>query len=196
MSPLLDMINHNATVTTKAKVVDGILELSTNQCFGMGQKIMISYGELTNLETLVDYGFVTTTNPHNEECVHVKVMTRRPTTVSSTLVSVTVQSNGVVDNISLATLRRALADTQEMAAVAAADGGGPLASFWRPLSRRNEMEVSGLLSAYLCGAAESARGGSMEIAERDPLVRAYLLERALLLERAVQRLDEALEASL
>eukprot|EP00977_Amphora_coffeiformis_P013155 scaffold3400_cov169-Amphora_coffeaeformis.AAC.19 len=192
MSPLLDMINHNAAITTKAKVVDDTLIITTNQSFAVGEEVVISYGELTNLETLVDYGFVaTTTNPHNEESVHVKVMTREPT-LSSTLVRVTVQANGVVDDLSLATLRQALANPQELAA---AVDNGPLA-FWQPLSDRNEMEVSGLLSAYLYDAAESARAGSLEVGRKDPVVQTYLLERALLLERAVQRLDEALEAAL
>lgn len=194
MTPLLDMINHDPAVRTTAQVVVNeqtpCLELRTpHVAYNAGDEVTISYGPLTNVETLADYGFVTPgNNPYNVETVTVP-----PFVGQATPVRIAVQANGSMDDLCLAPLRQALATAAEHA-VAAANNSD--AGYYQALSTRNEMEVGGLVSAALYDAVERAQEGAAATIDDDAVVHLYLTERAKTLTAALQRVDAKLEAAL
>ena len=200
LTPLLDMINHDPTVTTKAYIqqtVDNnregdqsclVLE-APGHAHAKGQPVQISYGPLSNADTLVDYGFVTSNNPYNTETINVR-WKGQPTPLS-----VAIEADYTMDASWLAPIRRALATPAECRQVLEAsseDGrdGDSSTAFLQPISSRNEMEVQGVLSAALYDAVEQATEGAARASR--PVIQQYLDERARLLTQAMNRVDEAL----
>lgn len=87
MTPVLDLFNHDSSVKTKASVSDdNVLSLNLiDFSFQAGLEVFISYGDLTNLDTLCSYGFVTPTdNPFNTESIEVRIIRRPPLTITVT----------------------------------------------------------------------------------------------------------------
>lgn len=86
MTPILDMINHDSSVPTKARLDKNkgfagegdVLYLTSGKSYHKGDEAFISYGNLNNLDTLADYGFVMESNPCNVESVTVRMMRREP----------------------------------------------------------------------------------------------------------------------
>mmetsp|Transcript_26289 Transcript_26289/g.55899 ORF Transcript_26289/g.55899 Transcript_26289/m.55899 type:complete len:352 (-) Transcript_26289:881-1936(-) len=189
MTPILDMISHDGSVPTRARVSEDkgfagsgdILCLSSGSPYSKGEEAFISYGNLANIDTLSDYGFVTENNPCNSESVGVQMMRREP-------LSVTVFADGSVDSGAKATLRYYLANEEELEIFSSLDTkGSGLGILARPLSDRNELDVQSFIASTLDEATYDAKSGAAEAAD-DGLVSLYLNERARLLDRAIQRI--------
>jgi len=203
MTPLLDMMNHDPTVKTKAQVLGRkdknkekgfqkdelllpngpVLELSSfDRTYSAGDEVFISYGDLTNLETLTNYGFVADDNPCNVECLDVRLI------LSPDPVRVAVASDGTIAIETLAILRRMLANGNE----AKNKSKETLDDFMKPLSENNELEVLSFLATELDMSSKSARRGALEAAtiREDRLVTSYLATRAVTFERAIESIKE------
>eukprot|EP00978_Attheya_sp_CCMP212_P000694 scaffold1386_cov55-Attheya_sp.AAC.5 len=197
MTPMLDMFNHDGIVSTKARVsveeedMD-VLSLQVNAPFSKGSQVYISYGDLSNLDTLCDYGFISsdsdTPNPCNYESLNVQLIRRPP-------FQVTVFLDGSVDVASLANLRSYLADAEDLKILVDDNGDANasmgLGAFSKPLSERNELDVQSFLASTLDEAIEMARSGA-ETAEGagDLLVANYLSQRATLLDKGLERIKQ------
>ena len=175
LTPLLDMLNHDGSVRTSASIAVGELFLQVHCSFAAGNEVFISYGDLTNLDTLWDYGFVTADNPYNAETVEVQII-RQPS------LKVTVAADGSIQNSALTSLRRYLATTKEVDEQR--QSGDNILAFSKPISERNEMEVFAFLATELNEAATEAKSGARE-AEEDDLVRTYLHERSKTLQKGL-----------
>ena len=201
MAPLLDMMNHDPTIKTKAKVLgrkdknkekgfqkDSLprgpaLELSIlDHSFSAGNEIFMSYGDMTNLDTLCDYGFVADNNPCNVECLDVRLI------LSPEPVKVAVASDGTIALETLALLRRLLANGEELKG----KNRDQLADFMEPLSENNELEVLSFLATELDMSSKAARRGSLEAAtvREDRMVTSYLSTRAATFEQAIETIKE------
>eukprot|EP00581_Thalassiosira_minuscula_P015263 CAMPEP_0183717774 /NCGR_PEP_ID=MMETSP0737-20130205/11270_1 /TAXON_ID=385413 /ORGANISM="Thalassiosira miniscula, Strain CCMP1093" /LENGTH=351 /DNA_ID=CAMNT_0025947251 /DNA_START=66 /DNA_END=1121 /DNA_ORIENTATION=+ len=189
MTPILDMITHDGSVPTRARLNEDkgfagsgdILCLSSGKSYAKGDEAFISYGSLSNLDTLADYGFVTENNPLNTESIGVNMMRREP-------FSITVYADGSVDSGAKATLRYYLANEEELEIFSTLDTkGSGLGILAKPLSDRNEVDVQSFIASTLDEAAYDARYGA-EDAEKDGVVSLYLNERAKLLDLAIQRI--------
>jgi hypothetical protein len=189
LTPVLDMINHDCTVKTSAKVKNGnfLLDVSADSIqaeespsmlslFKQLAEVKISYGDFTNLHTLVNYGFVESNNPCNTESFKVGVI-RHPTIVAS------VQPNGSIDPVSVGSIRRILATPQELENK---DIEGLIVPF---LSERNEMDTYALLAGFLEESYYDAKSGAAA-AREDPLIRGYLNCRAATLQKGLNRIKE------
>lgn len=183
LTPLLDMLNHQTTVPTRAKMIsnkfdedDQILALRTKQQVDKGDEVFISYGELTNVETLCRYGFVEKNNPANAEELSIRMINRLP-------LSVSVFSDGSIDVASKASLRQEMANEDESTRIKE----DPLMAL-RPLSDRNEMDVMSFLASFMLEAVEVAEDGVV-LCESDNLASTYLSERLTLLRRALKRIE-------
>ncbi|KAL7541517.1 hypothetical protein ACHAWF_006974 [Thalassiosira exigua] len=187
MTPILDMINHDGSVATRANVnkdkgfagSGDVLCLNVGRSFSSGDESFISYGNLSNLDTLADYGFVTESNPCNAESIGIQMMRRPP-------FSVTVYADGSVDSGAKATLRYYLANEEEMEIFSSLEKGVGLGVLTKPLSERNELDVQSFIASTLDEAAHDAKTGAAQ-AKNDNLVSLYLKERANLLELAIKR---------
>jgi len=173
-------------------------------------EVRCSYGDLTNLQTLVDYGFVADDNPCNRERFAVKLLGSSPSSLASRtpspqVVTVAAQSVGSIDFASVSLIRRALATPEELrdnniaAAAAAAPippqqrqrqprRSSPLLVSVPKLSDRNEMETWGLIAGYLQDAVDDCRsccffGGGGESAPGPPVSENDDLIRRCLLNR-------------
>lgn len=184
VTPLLDMLNHDPSVGTSARVTDeGELQLDVDKSFGAGSEIFISYDRLTNLDTLVNYGFVSTANPDNVECVVARMMRQPP-------VPLAVEADGSISFAALAPLREILATPEEIDRVREdGEGDAGLLAFAVPVSDRNEEEVMALVAAAVDDALYEARSGA-ESAKDDALVAAYLTERARTMEIALSKIGK------
>mmetsp|Transcript_4849 Transcript_4849/g.9873 ORF Transcript_4849/g.9873 Transcript_4849/m.9873 type:complete len:356 (+) Transcript_4849:32-1099(+) len=190
MTPMLDMINHDGTAPTCARIdkdkgfsgAGDILHLTTGKSFSKGDEAFISYGALTNLDTLADYGFVTPQNPFNSESVQVRMMRRDP-------FPITVFADGSVDAGSKATLRYYLANEAELEQFSTLEDGTGLGIIAKKISDRNELDVSSFIASTLAEAAYEAQMGAEDatIAD-DGLVSTYLKERANTFNLAIERL--------
>ena len=197
MAPMLDMLNHDCTVQTKAQVIanddisisddnnyDGkMLELSIRgENYQSGQEVFISYGDFTNLDTLCDYGFVSPTNTRNMEFIDIRII-HSPQPISVAISSSSPPGKGgAIDVTSLATLRRLLATPEEM------DGRRKdlLSDFFEPLSERNDIEVLSFLATKLDENAKLAREGARKaLLKEDTLVGNSLTARADTLEKGI-----------
>lgn len=174
MTPILDMFNHDCTVKTSARVQDNNLLLNVQPSFDKNQEVRISYGDLSNLETLCNYGFVTADNPCNTEVVTVRIIRRAPLPLE-------IAGDGSIDPSAIATLRQYLANAQELESTQ---------SFSEPVSDRNELDVFSLVAYELSEASQEAKRGA-EASRKDPLVASYLHARANLLEKAVKVIERA-----
>lgn len=183
LTPLLDMINHKASIKTTAEVLDNELYLNIAAesipqkpgLFDMFQpepEVFISYGDFTNLQTLVQYGFSVEENPFNAESIKISVMRQGSITA-------TVFGNGSVDPLSMSTLRQTLATTDELEAINEGDLMVPF------LTNRNEMEVYALIAGYLEEAIyESKMGASTD----DDVVASYLRGRVATLQVGMDKI--------
>lgn len=188
MTPMLDMINHDGTAQTRARIeVDkgfsgsgDILHLTSGTPYSAGQEAFISYGDLANIDTLVDYGFVEENNIHNSESIEVRMMRQRP-------FPITVYADGSVDAGSKATLRYYLANEEELEVFSNLEEGQGLGILAKPISDRNELDVTSFIASTVAEASEEARDGAAD-SKDDPLVCTYLTERAKLLDLAIQRM--------
>jgi hypothetical protein len=181
-------INHDGSVPTKARVnkdkgFEGsgdILCLTSGRSYKLGSEVFISYGDLTNLDTLADYGFVSENNPCNSETISVQ-MIRRPN------LEITVYKDGSVDSGTKATLRYYLANEEELEIFSSIDKGSGLGVLAKPLSERNELDVQSFIASTLDEASYDAKSGASD-AENDQLISKYLSERANLLDFAKERI--------
>lgn len=208
MTPLLDMMNHNPNIQTKAVVLgrkdknkekgfeksssaaDALalphgpaLELSVlHHSFKAGDEVFMSYGDMTNLDTLCDYGFVADDNPCNVECLDVRLI------VSPEPVKVAVASDGTIALETLAFLRRLLANAEELEGKNKAE----MDDFMDPLSDNNELEVLSFLATELDMSSKAARRGTLEAAtvREDKMVTTYLSTRAATFDQAIASILE------
>ena len=199
MTPMLDMINHKASVETSARV-DGasrlLLEVNKDSifkqpepqdwkdqlfgAFGGGQsdyqpgvEVYTSYGPFDNLETLCNYGFVAE-NLNNIEGIRVRMVGKAPAFL-------VVNNKGVIDNVyngaSLLDLRVNLATQEELESLEDFKGVGPI-------SDKNEIEVFALVAGELEEALYEAEKGVEEAeAMNDATVKAYLQGRCATLKK-------------
>ena len=188
MTPVLDMINHDSSVPTKARInkdkgfseFGDVLCLESGRSYAKGDECFISYGNLNNLDTLVDYGFVTKGNPCNCESINVQMIGRES-------ISITVYADGSVDNGAKANLRYVMANEEELEIFSSIEKGAGLGVLTKPLSDRNELDVQSFIASTLDEAAYDAREGATAAGE-DTLVKVYLEERAKLLDLGIQRI--------
>jgi hypothetical protein len=201
LTPMLDMINHNASVPTSARILtnnnnndrhdgtmdDGILHLNVAahsiRHIPHGDEVRISYGEFSNLQTLLQYGFVDTHNPFNRELVKIPLFRQSP-------VYVTVDARGSIDSVSLSVLRKSLATDSELEGCFTKmenEGSRLLVPF---LSSRNEIETHALIGSYIEESIHQARSGATTSVASDALLRSYLLERAQTLQRGLDRIQK------
>ena len=181
-------INHDGTVPTRARVKKDkgfagegdVLCLTSGKAFSKGEEAFISYGNLNNLDTLVDYGFVTENNICNTESIGIRMMGRAP-------FSVTVYADGSVDSGTKATLRYYLANEEELEIFDKVEKGSGLGILAKPLSDRNELDVQSFIASTLDEAAYDAKAGASSAGD-DKLVTSYLSERAKTLELGIQRI--------
>ena len=195
LTPLLDMINHDPHVDTKMNFTDGQLFLYVNtdtipeppvmsflsKLFNSDpsktQQVCIKYGDFTNLYSLYQYGFVVPDNPHNTETVFVSLL-RQPN------LRVKIQADGRIDTLSLGTMRRTLATSEELNLI---KGSPAMVPF---LSRRNELEVYAVILACVEDALDHAKQGADAAKQnKDDLVQVYLAERAKTLRRGLKRIE-------
>lgn len=219
LTPVFDMINHNAHVPTSASILkngddpeaeDDVFCLfisrarqeeqqqqhSSSSFLEKGKGVCISYGDLTNLQTLLNYGFLQPDNPHNRESVRLNIMG-----MGSMVIQILagkndngIGNNSMVDSVALSTLRKFLAQGDEMAMMTESSSStssfgadGPL--LVPVLSRRNEVEVQALLAGFVQESASKARAGAAAN-QKDALVPVYLTERAKTLERVLTGIEQ------
>lgn len=157
-----------------------VLHLTSGRSFSKGKEAFISYGNLSNLDTLADYSFVAENNPCNVESIGVQMMRKPPFSVS-------VYADGSVDSGTKATLRYHLANKEELEIFENLEKGSGLGILAKPLSERNELDVQSFIASTLDEAAYDAKTGASEAGE-DELVSLYLKERARLLDLGIQRI--------
>jgi len=177
ITPLLDFLNHDANVGTSATIENDTLDLSTNRNWKAEEEVKISYGALSNIDTLCDYGFVMEDNPCNVEVLEIRLL-------GSPSVAVAIYPDGSVDKSAIYMLRENLA-TSEEAALAMSREGSPLMKFSKPISDRNELDVYSLLASSLDDAASTSASGAEE-AQDDSLISTYLSGRAGTLRRGIK----------
>jgi len=171
MTPILDMINHDSSISTSARVdEEDELYLSSSTSFSAGSEVFISYGELTNLETLCSYGFVSSKNEHNKESIDVIMIRKAPVKVTFSCI------DGSIDENSLAILRSFLATPAEL---------DNTKFFDKPISDNNEEEVFSLIASYLQEAIEDAARGVNKLKGQDELLEKYLSSRVSTLEKGL-----------
>jgi hypothetical protein len=186
LTPVLDLINHDSTVKTSARVTEGdlFLDVATESIlnnepaifdlFRSEPEVRMSYGKLTNLQTLLNYGFIQPENPFNAESILVNVV-RQP------LCMVEVRSDGTIEPLSLGMLRRYLATSEELETAPS----GPLVL----LSRRNEVEVHALVACFLEESIYEAKRG-VDASKDDSLVLNYLVGRVHTLRKGLARIQQ------
>lgn len=156
------------------------------------REICISYGDLTNLQTLSNYGFVTPNNPCNTESFQVNVIRQ-----SSNPVTIRIQSsdNGSIVNdnneSAIRILRSYLATEEELQGIPREQRRLP--PF---LSERNEIEVYALIAGYLEEAIYDTtrhHGGNGGTADTDNtllIIDRYLRERRKTLQLGLDKIKE------
>jgi len=188
MTPWLDMINHDASIQTRARIEEDkgfaglgdILQLQSGKNYAKGSEVFISYGNLSNLDTLVDYGFVSDTNPCNTETIAVRMMGQQPFTL-------TVYPDGSVDAGSKATLRYNLATPEELEIFSTIEKGTGLGILAKPLSDRNELDVQSFIASTIDEALYETKAGAAETKD-DALINMYLSARQKQFELAIERI--------
>jgi hypothetical protein len=144
----------------------------------LNQEIFISYGEFSNSQTLLQYGFVVPDNPHNIEVLVVRVLQR------TSPIILTIRADGSIDDIDMGKIRMAFANTMEKDILKSIASQGPPIDSPAFVSSRNEDEVMGFVAAELEIAIERALEGSA-LCKHDTLVSLYLKERGQTLQRAL-----------
>ena len=149
--------------------------MTVDKTFAAGEEVFISYGELTNLDTLCDYGFVAPDNICNAESFIVKMIRRPP-------IGVIVDAEGSMNLDAIAKLREYVAEIR-------GENNGGDSLFLQPVSESNEMEVYSFLASYLQEAVDHAQMGAKQ-AQSDDIVASYLTERAKTLHRGIAVIEE------
>jgi hypothetical protein len=188
MTPMLDMINHDGAAQTRARIEvnkgfsgsGDVLYLTSGTSYSKGNEAFISYGNLANIDTLADYGFVQENNIHNSESVEVRMMRRQP-------FPITVYADGSIDAGSKATLRYYLANEEELEVFSNLEEGQGLGILAKPISDRNELDVTSFIASTIAEASDEAQEGASD-AKDDPLIQRYLSERAKLFDLAIDRI--------
>lgn len=183
MTPILDMINHDATSKTSARIIQDELFLSVDKEFGKGEEVFISYGDLTNLETFCNYGFVSETNRSNKEFIDVKMIRRLPVRVT-----IDSESGGSLDAGSLATLRSYLTPPEEVNALLARNENLSMNTvFTKPISDSNEVEVYSFIASFVDEAIhEGSKGIDWARENDDALLEKYLVSRVNVLKKGLE----------
>mmetsp|Transcript_39652 Transcript_39652/g.81503 ORF Transcript_39652/g.81503 Transcript_39652/m.81503 type:complete len:334 (-) Transcript_39652:718-1719(-) len=181
LTPLLDFLNHLSTVGTSASINDEKLSLSINRELKAGKEVYISYGALSNIDTLCDYGFVSSDNPCNIEMMEIRLL-------GSPSVALAVYPDGSIDKSAVAMLRQNLATPEELEMAQSRDRN-ILTKFSSQLSDRNELDVFSLVCSSLDDGAQTASSGAAE-AGSDQLVATYLSARAATLRRGIAKILE------
>jgi len=182
------MINHDGLARTRARIdvdkgfsgLGDVLHLTSDTEYSNGEEAFISYGNLANLDTLADYGFVTENNIHNSESVEVRMMRKQP-------FPITVYADGSVDAGSKATLRYYLANEEELEVFTNLEEGQGLGILAKPISDRNELDVISFIASTIAEASDEARNGASD-ALGDTLISTYLSERAKQLDLAIEKI--------
>mmetsp|Transcript_8880 Transcript_8880/g.19078 ORF Transcript_8880/g.19078 Transcript_8880/m.19078 type:complete len:346 (-) Transcript_8880:7-1044(-) len=189
LTPFLDMINHDASLQTKARVeknrgfasTEGdVLCLQSSTYYKEGEECFISYGDLSNLDALCDYGFLTEDNPCNKESIQVRLIGSEP-------FSINVLADGSVDAGSKSILRYKLATESELEAFSSFDEGNGLGLLSKPLSERNELDVQSFIASTIDEARYDAHEGASAVTDNS-LISLYLGERSKLLQLAIDRI--------
>jgi hypothetical protein len=145
-----------------------------------GSEIFISYGDLNNLETLCNYGFVPDHNGCNTETFQVRMMRQPPATI---VVDDTGSMDNVFNQLTLSSLRLNLATVDELEELQMYAQGAKI-------SDKNELEVYALIGGELEEAVYEAKNGVKEAEEvNDALAAAYLEGRRSTLQKAAERLQ-------
>ena len=189
MTPFLDMINHDALVQTRARIEKDrgfaghgdMLQLQSGKKHERGSEVFISYGNLSNLDTLVDYGFVSDLNPCNTETIAVRMMGQQPLMLS-------VYADGSVDAGTKATLRYNLATPEELEIFDSIEKGTGLGILAKPLSERNELDVQSFIASTIDEALYETKQGVGETID-DALINTYLSSRAKQFELAITKIE-------
>ena len=184
LTPLLDMLNHDGTVGTSASISDeGELCLSVKEKAKAGDEVFISYGALSNIDTLCDYGFISSDNPCNTELMEIQMLGLDP-------VILPIYSDGSIDNGAIAMLRESLAASEERDEDRKR-GGSAWLPFRKPLSDRLEYDVFSLVASSLDGCAEKGRLGEDGSREGgDEMAAEYLKGRVGVLEKGISKILE------
>ena len=188
MTPMLDMINHDCSIQTRARIEEDkgfagsgdILQLQSGKKYAKGSEVFISYGNLSNLDTLVDYGFVSENNPCNTETIAVRMMGQQP-------FNLIVYADGSVDAGSKATLRYNLATPEELEIFSTIEKGTGLGILAKPLSDRNELDVQSFIASTIDEALYETKAGAAETND-DTLINAYLSAREKQFKLAIERI--------
>jgi hypothetical protein len=157
-----------------------VLCLTSGRSYSQGEEAFISYGNLSNLDTLADYGFVTKNNPCNSESINIQLMRKPPFTA-------TVYADGSIDSGAKATIRWYFADKEDLEIFSSLEKGSGLGILAKPLSERNEVDVQSFIASTLDEAAYDADAGASEVGN-DEILRLYLTERSKLFKSAIQRI--------
>lgn len=182
MTPILDFINHDSSSQTSARIIDDDLFLSVGGESEQGEEVFISYGDLTNIETLCNYGFVSETNKFNTEIVDVKMIRKTPVQVI-----IDDQSGGSLDLGSLATLRSYLAPPEEVdAALARNENLSMNTVYTKPISDSSEEEVYSFIASFVDEAIyDGTQGIEWAQANTDGLMEIYFTERVKVLKKGL-----------
>lgn len=140
-------------------------------------EVCISYGDFTNLHTLLNYGFVMPNNQNNIENLSIRLI-NQPSPITLQVC----RADGSLDNVGLGKLRLALATPQERE-IQPEQRYLPT----KYISQRNEEEVYGLVAAALQVAMEETSEG-IKLTREDKLVSTYLKERYATFEAALQQI--------
>lgn len=198
LTPVLDMINHCSSVSTRMRFdptgEDDLYALNleidretlprSNKSWlerlvgPPSDEIFISYGDLTNLQTLLNYGFVEDDNPYNTEEIQVRVIRQAPITV-------TLRADGSVGEQSLGKLRQSLANAAESDILKAMpeEEKNPLMF----VSPRNEEEVFALIAGEIEIATDKVRKG-IDLVSGDGILTGYLKGRLNVLKSTMEKL--------
>ena len=183
MTPILDMINHDSASQTSARIVEDELYLSLSKKFPKDKEVFISYGDLTNLETLCNYGFVSETNECNVEFVDVSVIRRQPVQVM-----IDDRSGGSLDAGSLATLRSYLTPPEVLEKLLETDSNLSINTvFTKPISETIEEDMYSLIASFVDEAIyQSNNGISWAKENQDGLLEKYFNARVSVLNKGLE----------
>merc|ERR1712071_344218 len=140
--------------------------------FKKGEEVFISYGDLSNLETLCNYGFVDMENIFNTEFVTVQMIRKSPVRVI-----IDDQRDGAIDSNSVAILRSYLASPEE---IASSNG-----LFNEPIA--DEEGVYSLIASFVDEAIYDGKHGIAWAKENhDTLLQNYFIARVNVLNKGLE----------
>lgn len=183
MTPILDMINHDSNSKTTASIIEDDLFLSVSKDFVKGDEVFISYGDLTNLDTLCSYGFVSQSNSCNAEYVIVRIIRQNP-------VNLKIDSDGNLDAGSLAVLRSYLTPPEEVDKLLENNEYLTINTlFAKKVSEAYEEEMYSLIASFVDeGIFDAKNGIKWSQKNGDDLVNKYLTARVGILEKGLNEM--------